>query len=183
MSPAHGCEEPILRPETVSDIRGVHQLNRRAFSESELGYGGEAELVDRIRSSEKATLSLVAEQDGRVVGHILFTSVEIDGSELEIEGASLGPMAVVPELQGQGIGTRLVNEGLQRLKERGVPFVAVLGHPEYYPRFGFQPSAQFGVRCEFEGVPAEAFMLVALDPKVPIPDGVARYLPEFSDAT
>ena len=94
----------------------------------------------------------------------------------------LAPMAVLPGHQRKGIGSELVRAGLAELRERDCPFVIVLGHPEYYPRFGFEPASGHGVKCEWE-VPDEAFMILVLDEaRLPEAGGTARYRPEFSDA-
>ena len=94
----------------------------------------------------------------------------------------LAPMAVMPDYQNQGIGSMLVNEGLSQLKEWGYPFVIVLGHPEYYPRFGFKPALLYGLKCQWEGVPDEAFMAVILnEEKMNGVAGVVRYRDEFNE--
>jgi putative acetyltransferase len=92
-------------------------------------------------------------------------------------------MAVLPLLQNQGIGSRLVDEGLARMRRAGCLFVVVLGHHEYYPRFGFQPASQYGVRCLWEGVPDEAFMILVNDGgAIPAEGAVIRYREEFNEA-
>jgi putative acetyltransferase len=114
------------------------------------------------------------------VGHILFTPVVIEAPEKNVTGMGLAPMAVSPEFQRLGIGSRLIEAGLERLRQDRQPFVVVLGHAGYYPRFGFRPASQFGVTCEFEGVPDEAFMMIALNGPWPKGvTGIARYQPEF----
>ncbi len=165
-----------IRAEMPSDAPVVHALNVEAFTSSELGYSGEAELVDAVRAGHALDIvSLVAEQGGQVVGHILFSPATI-GDHV---GMGLGPMAVAPGHQGHGIGSRLVEHGLAQLRTRGCPFVVVLGHPKYYPRFGFETASTHGVRCEYDGVPDEAFMLLVLDEAIDGLRGVAHYLPEF----
>jgi putative acetyltransferase len=97
-----------------------------------------------------------------------------------LRGAGLGPMAVRPSHQRRGIGSRLVEAGMSRLRESGVPFVVVLGHPGFYPRFGFRPAAMYGATCEWE-VPSEAFMVALLDPAVSDQlRGAVKYRPEFA---
>jgi putative acetyltransferase len=150
-------------------------INVRAF-----GQNTEADLVDALRSSCPEHISLVAEVDARPVGHILFTPVVIEAPEKNITGMGLAPMAVLPEFQRRGIGSRLIEAGLERLRHDRQPFVVVLGHAGYYPRFGFRPASQFGVTCEFEGVPDEAFMMIAIESSWPKElAGIARYQPEF----
>jgi putative acetyltransferase len=164
----------LERPDDHGDVRA---LNRRAFKG-----GVEAGLVDALRGVPGA-LSLVAEEDGRVVGHILYTPVTIEGGGRTVAGAALAPMAVLPKWQRRGIGSRLVREGLEILRGRGCPFVIVLGHPEYYPRFGFEAAAKHGIRCTWEGIPPEALMIAVSVPGVlPPGGGLARYRPEFDAA-
>ena len=171
-----------IRPETQADIAAVHAINVDAFTTSELGYSGEAEIVDQIRSSHQGVLSLVAEAAGKVVGHILFSPVTIGDADRAVIGMGLGPMAVSSACQREGIGTQLVEEGIRQLRARGTPFIVVLGHPQYYPRFGFRRASALGIHCEYDGVPDEAFMVLVLDETL-VAQGVARYLPEFGDAT
>jgi putative acetyltransferase len=126
---------------------------------------------------------LVAARGERIVGHILFSPVKIEGDDSVVEGMGLAPMAVLPEYQRQRIGTALVESGLASLREGSCPFVVVLGHPEYYPRFGFEPASKHAVRCQWEGVPDEAFMILVLDDSVMKGvSGVARYRDEFDQA-
>jgi putative acetyltransferase len=113
------------------------------------------------------------------VGHILYSPVRLGDGAQALHGAGLGPMAVLPAFQGTGIGSKLVTEGTDRLRQTGCPFIVVLGHPRYYRRLGFVPASHTGVRCQWD-VPDETFMLLVLDPaKVPPDLGVARYRDEF----
>jgi putative acetyltransferase len=122
-------------------------------------------------------ISLVAEEKLAVVGHIMFSPVKLSGhSELRI--MSLAPMAVAPEHQRIGIGSALVRAGIEQCKKLGCGAVVVLGHPEYYPRFGFSPSASFGISCEYD-VPEEVFMILELQPD--FLDGVSGKL-EYHEA-
>lgn len=122
----------------------------------------EANLVDTLRKQAHPVVSLVAEDGKTVVGHIMFSPVSLSGHpELKIMG--LAPMAVKPTHQKTGIGTALVRAGLEQCKDLGYGAVVVLGHPGYYPRFGFSPSVHFGIGCEYEA-PEEAFMVVELQP-------------------
>ena len=132
--------------------------------------------------SAPGLLSLVAVQDDQIVGHIMFSPVRIEG-QMTVDGMGLAPMAVLPELQHQGIGLRLVQAGIEILKSRSSPFIIVLGHPEYYPRFGFEPASHRGVRSQWEGVPDEAFMILVLNAEAMSGvQGVARYRDEFDEA-
>jgi putative acetyltransferase len=160
-----------IRDEHPDDIASIREVNRRAF-----GQDLEGKLVDALRANAAALLSLVATLNGQVAGHILYSPVTIG----QVTGAGLGPMAVLPENQRQGIGSRLVEAGNGRLRAAGCPFVIVLGHPEYYPRFGFQPAGIRGIKCEWDA-PDSAFMLLVLDEaKMENVSGLAKYRPEFS---
>lgn len=172
-----------IRPEEARDHGSVHQLTRSAFAGSELGYHGEAELVDALRAACPEALSLVAEDgDGTLVGHILFTPALIEDESAAVTGMGLAPMSVAPFCQGQGVGSALVRHGLAELEARSVPFVVVLGHGEYYPRFGFERASRHGVECEFPGVPDELFMIRIFDADAVRP-GTARYHAVFHDAS
>jgi len=146
------------------------------------GQAPEADLVDRLRENCPDILSLVAIQDNRIVGHIAFSPVRIEDDKA-VDGMGLGPMAVLPEFQHQGIGSRMVQAGIEILENQGSPFIIVLGHPEYYPRFGFELASHSGIRSQGEGVPDEAFMILILNENA-ISDihGVARYSSEFDKA-
>lgn len=145
-----------IRKETPEDITVIRQVNEQAF-----GRAGEADIVDALRRRGVVTLSLVAEQDGQIVGHILFSPVTVQSGKSSFKAVALGPMAVLPSHQRLGIGSQLVRAGLEECKKMGQFIVIVLGHPGFYPRFGFKPSRPFGIRLE-KKVPDEAFMLVEL---------------------
>jgi putative acetyltransferase len=165
-----------IRLERADDAAAVRAVNEQAF-----GQPTEANLVERLRQTCDAALSLVAVDDA-VVGHILFTPVVVESDGRQIVGMGLAPMAVAPERQRQGVGSSLVRRGLEILRERHCPFVVVVGHPEYYPRFGFQAGSARGLRCQWDGVPDAAFMAVILDDgEMRGVSGVARYRPEFDE--
>lgn len=167
-----------IRFETPRDIPRVHDINEKAFGQSV-----EANLVDKLRCSCTDALSLVAEEDGLIVGHIMFTPVVIDDRERKIRGMGLAPMAVQPRRQRQGIGTKLVVKGLEILRDRECPYVIVLGHPEYYPKFGFEPASRYGIESQWEGIPDEAFLILVIDQSaMRNVKGVARYKDEFNEA-
>jgi putative acetyltransferase len=164
-----------VREEQPQDQAIIRRINETAFARAE-----EAEIVDRLRDSRRDLLSLVAIADGKPAGHILFSPVTIDGAHLQPQGRGLAPMAVLPGYQCLGVGSRLVREGLEHLREASIPFVIVLGHPGYYPRFGFAPASRFGIRCQWAGVPDSAFMILVLDRSaLEGISGVARYADEF----
>jgi len=165
-----------IRDEKNEDIAVIRKVIEEAF-----GQPAEADLVDALRRNGKATLSLIAEEDGRVVGHILFSPVTIESGEAEFAGVGLAPLAVLPEFQNRGVGSSLTRNGLDRCREAGHPFVVVLGHPHYYPRFGFVPASRFGVRSKYE-TPDEHFMAMELrEGALRNQAGMARYQPEFDE--
>jgi putative acetyltransferase len=165
-----------IRLERPEDVPRVRRVNELAF-----GQPAEADLVEGLRQACPASLSLVAEDDA-VVGHILFTSVVVESVGRSVLGMGLAPMAVLPDRQRQGIGSQLVTRGLEILRERGCPFVVVVGHPEYYPRFGFEPASGHGLASQFQDVPDAAFMVLVLDAHAMAGvSGVAKYREEFNE--
>ena len=164
--------------EQPGDASGIHETNELAFGEPL-----EARLVDALRDSLRGTqdyLSLVATIDKQVVGHILFTPITIEPAR-NCPIAGLGPMAVRPEHQRSGIGGQLIRAGLKECRRSGYSAVVVLGHPEYYPRFGFVPAHTFGLTCEFPS-PPEAFMALELEPgALKAIRGMVRYHVMFSE--
>jgi len=169
-----------IRKEESRDRQAVHQIYKAAF-----GQPDEADLVDRLRKSNPDRLALVAEEIDRVVGQILFTPATIAGDDgSRLTGMGLAPVAVTPDLQGRGIGGKLIIEGLAILKNRQCPFVIVLGQPQYYPRFGFVPAGNYNIRCQWPEVPPEAFMILVLDQEAmrPIGGGVASFSDELNRA-
>ena len=153
-----------IRKELPRDYQLVRAINKEAFGQETEG-------------------ALVALKDGIIVGHIFFSPVILSGEDGIYSGMGLAPMAVLPDYQNQGVGSLLVNEGLRLLKEMRVPFVVVLGHPNYYPRFGFETASQYGLKSQWEGVPDDAFMVLFLDESVKEKlRGVVKYRPEFDEA-
>jgi putative acetyltransferase len=164
-----------IREERSDDVMAVRDLNRRAFGQDQ-----ESNIVDALRANGAALLSLVATVNDQVVGHIMYSPVSVGG---KAEGAALGPMAVVPEFQRQGIGSKLIEAGNRKLKDSGCPFILVVGHADYYPRFGFRPASEHGIQCEWD-VPDDVFMLLVLDePKMESVTGLAKYRHEFSSVS
>ena len=160
-----------IREERPDDRDAVFALNAAAFPTDD-----EAKLVDRLRADAEPLISLVATDGEQIVGHILFSPVSLD-DDTSVMG--LAPMAVEPGRQRQGIGSALVTAGLERCSAIGIGVVIVLGHPEYYPRFGFAPASTFGVRSEYD-VPDEVFMLLELTPGAAAA-GTARYHVAFNE--
>jgi len=148
----------LIRAEEEDDLAAVRAVNVSAFATP-----SEANLVDALREEALPVVSLVAERDGAVVGHIMFSQVSLSGHP-GVMVMGLGPMAVAPEYQREGVGSELVRAGLEQCKRMGFVAVVVLGHPEYYPRFGFSPSSRFGIDCDYE-VPDEVFMAMELQPE------------------
>jgi putative acetyltransferase len=145
----------LIRAEEQRDWAAVWAVNAAAFETS-----AEADLVAALREQARPVVSLVAEDGAAIVGHILFSPVSLPGhSDLKIMG--LAPMAVVPDQQRKGVGSALVRMGLEECKRLGFGAVVVLGHPGYYPRFGFLPAVRFGIGCQYD-VADEVFMLVEL---------------------
>jgi len=168
-----------IREERPDDIEVIRRLNEKAFVQP-----AEANIVERLRENCPNLLSLVAIQADQIVGHLLFSTIRIEGDGKSMQGMGLAPMAVLPEFQRRGIGSLLVQMGLEILENRSCPFVIVLGHPEYYPRFGFERASLYGIRCQWKGVPDEAFMIRILDrEEMKSASGVARYRREFDEAT
>jgi putative acetyltransferase len=163
-----------VRPERPDDRAAVYRINESAF-----GRADEARLVERLRTRARPLLSLVAESGGAMAGHILFTPVTLEGFTGLLLG--LAPMAVAPDRQRRGIGSALVRAGLERCRDLEVGAVVVLGHPDYYPKFGFVPAARFALRCEYDA-PAEAFTALELRPgALAGASGTVRYHPAFAE--
>ena len=144
-----------IRPEADVDAAGIRAVNEAAFESF-----AEADIVDALRAKGGEVVSLVAERDGVIVGHIMFSRVSLAGHD-ELKLMGLGPMAVLPRLQRHGIGSALVREGLSRCGQLGACAVVVVGHPQYYPRFGFVRASRYGIRCRYD-VPDDVFMIAEL---------------------
>ena len=166
--------EVSIRPEAPGDEAAIRGINESAFGRPE-----EARLVDALRARARPFVSLVAEADGAIAGHIVFTPVTLDGFTGLLLG--LAPMAVSPDRQRNGVGSALINAGLDACKSLGAAAVVVLGHTAYYPKFGLVPAARFGLRCEYD-VPPEAFMALELRPRALAgAAGTVRYHPAFAE--
>ena len=165
----------IIRHEEPHDIAAIRQVNEQAF-----GGSGEANAIEALRDRGAATLSLVAEIDDRVVGHLFFTPAAIETADHTWPALGLAPLAVLPEYQRQGIGSALMKAGLAECARLGYERVIVLGHSQYYPRFGFMRASLYGIRPEWE-VPDEAFMVLELQHgALDGVSGLAKYQPEWN---
>jgi putative acetyltransferase len=139
-----------IREETDTDFPDIADLTRAAF-----GGAYEVELIEKLRADRLVIVSLVAVEGSSVVGHILFSDLGVQVDGRRVKAAALAPMAVLPNRQRRGIGSKLVEKGLQVLRDRGYEAVIVLGHPDYYPRFGFSPALTASLVAPFSG---KAFM-------------------------
>lgn len=166
-----------IRAENTVDIKEIYKINALAF-----GQENEAKLVDILRGSNTFVpdLSLVAEINNIIVGHILFTKIKIiDNNQNEFETLALAPMAVSIDFQKKGIGTLLIRNGLKKAKEMGFKSVIVLGHKHYYPKFGFVPTNKWNIKSPFD-VPPEAFMGIELIAgEFKNVNGIVKYPKEF----
>lgn len=166
----------IIRPETAGDSAAIADVIRQAFGGGNESCA-EADLVDRLRRDNDLVLSLVAEQDGQLMGHVAFSRLWIAQHSCRVAGISLAPLAVLPEAQGKGIGRALVEEGHARLRDMGETIVFVLGDPDYYRRFGFSLPAARAFDCRYAG---EHFQALRLAPSAP-EAGAIHYAQAFND--
>src|SRR5262249_55966418 len=155
------------------DYPAVRELNVRAF-----GGPAEARLVEMLRAANKAVVSLVALQEDRVVGHILFSPVTVAEALENLRGVGLAPMSVLPEFQNRGIGSALIRQGIEACRREGYDFIVVLGHTKYYPRFGFLKAKDYGLDNEYSAT--DSFMVMELRTGVlQRIRGLVKYAPEF----
>jgi len=161
----------IVRPEQADDAARIYAIHAGCFPSTV-----EARLVDLLRAAGRLQVSLVAEADGQLVGHIAFSPVTTDAGGT---GAGLAPVAVVESRQGRGIAAALVRAGLLACREAGLGWAVVLGDPAFYGRFGFGAAAEFGLFDEYQA--ADAFQALELIPgQLPSGAGLVRYAPEFA---
>ena len=164
-----------FRNEKLQDIAAIRKVH-----ESDIENRAEADLVDALRDKKADLISIVATMDARIVGHILFSPVTLDTDGRTVTLLGLAPMAVLAEYQGKGIGSKLVEKGLAESRIKRYPAVVVLGHPGYYPRFGFVPSVNSGITSEYD-VPPDVFMIKELTPGVLAGiSGIAKYHDAFA---
>lgn len=161
----------IIRPETPSDHDSIRDILIAAFANHRYSHQTEHLIVDGLRAGSALTVSLVAELDGRVVGQIAFSAVAIDGKDCG--WLALGPVAVLPSYQRQGIGQALVNEGLKTIRSMGAQGCVLVGDPAYYRRFGFENNPSL----RMEGIPPEFLMCLPMGDRVP--EGNVQHHPAF----
>lgn len=170
------CLMILIRREEPIDIPTIRRVNKRAFNGLV-----EARLVDLLREANKATISLVATFDNQLVGHILFSHITIELNPKNMRGLGLAPIAVLPEYQKQGIGSKLITYGLEESRSKGYDLVVVLGHTSYFPRFGFKRASFHGLSNEYKV--DESFMALELkDGVFASVGGKVKYQPEFKEA-
>ena len=173
----------IIRKENSFDLNRVVELTEKAFETLEISDHNEGKLVDELRKAPTFIdeLSLVAELDGQVVGHILFTPIIIDNGQLQFQSLVLAPVSVLPEFQKMGIGGQLIRAGHQKAKELGFQSAVLLGHPEYYPRFGYKPASGWGIKTHFELPSDDVFMAIELtENALSGVSGTVVFPPEFA---
>ena len=173
-----------IRKEIPKDHNWVIELTAKAFETMPFSEGDEDKLVARLRNAPGfiPELSLIAELDGLIVGHILFTPLVIDNGQQQFESLVLGPVSVLPEFQKQGIGGKLIRAGHQKAVELGFRSVILIGHPEYYPRFGYKPASTWGIKTHYELPSDDVFMAVELtDGALKNVSGMVIFPPEFGE--
>lgn len=158
---------PDIRPETAADIQAIRAVNVAAFPTP-----GEAKLVDLLRNAGRLLISLVAVEDGKVVGHVAISPINFNG------GVGLAPVAVAPDHQRKGIGKALVQAAINVCRSEAFGFIVVLGEPEFYGRFGFVPASEYNLEDEYGG--GDAFQVLPLrDNHLPSQGGRVKFAPEF----
>ena len=160
-----------IRPEQPGDAAAIHAVHAGCFPTT-----AEADLVDRLRMAGRLSVSLVAEIDGQIVGHVGFSPVSAEGAR---DGVGLAPVAVTESQRRRGIAEQLIRQGLAACRDAGFRWCVVLGEPAYYQRFGFRPAPSFGLSDEYGG--GDAFQALELAPNgIPLGAGLVRYAPEFA---
>lgn len=168
-----------IRKEEKRDYPDVYNLVKKAFETAEHADGNEQDLVEALRRSDAFVpeLSLVAEEDGKIVGHIMFTEIKID-DKIEL---TLAPLSILPEYQGRGIGMKLMEEGHGLAAQRGYHISVVTGIEDYYPKAGYKRAQDYGIKEPFD-VPSENFMVYGLNGEIGNYHGTVEYAKEFYEA-
>lgn len=166
----------LIRKEESKDFERIYYVVKSAFDSAEHSDGNEHDLVNELRKGEAfiPDLSLVAEIDGKIVGHIMFTRANVEANTVLV----LAPLSVLPEYQRKGIGTALIKWGHKIANELGYEYSIVLGSPKYYPRFGYLPADRFGIKPPFD-VPNENFMVFKVKEEASDIHGIIKYAKEF----
>ncbi len=169
-------ESMTIRQERPSDYEVVKNLVKSAFESAEHTDGNEHNLVEKLRGSDGFVkeLSLVAEENGEIIGHIVFTKAKMG----EVEGLALAPLSVSPNAQKKGVGTALMKAGHDIAKGLGYDIIVVLGSEKYYPKVGYRPAAELGIKAPFD-VPNENFMAISLSGSDDIVGGTVEYVKEM----
>lgn len=164
--------------ETEDDYEQITRLHTVAFNG-----GNEAELVEKLRKTPlyASNLSLVAKYKNKIIGHVLFYPIKIDSGKRKCDSLALAPISVLPDFQRRGVGSRLIKKGLEEASRLGFKSVIVLGHAEYYPRFGFETASKFGISAPFD-VPSNVFFAMELVKNgLKNCSGIVEYPEEFKD--
>lgn len=170
-------DRPFIRSAHMEDAQSIDHLIRTAFAGTDFGYQGEAELVGMLTADGDTTISLVAEDKQRIVGHVLFSRMDVEGDGVSLPGAGLAPVSVLPEYQGQGVGGALIRAGLDSLRLQDIAISFVLGDETYYSRFGYNMDLAARFASPFAG---SHFMAMMLDSEAKWPQGGrAEYAPAF----
>ena len=173
-----------IRKENIEDRDEIYNIIKESFKSAEHSDGSEQDLVNRLRNSDSYIhdLSLVATCNKTIVGHIMFTKISIENKDLKTESLALAPLSVLPKYQRQGVGSKLISEGLSIAKNLGYKSVVVLGSEKYYPKFGFKEAKKFGINPPFD-LPSENFMVIDLEPaSLKYVNGVVKYAKEFFES-
>jgi putative acetyltransferase len=149
----------------TSDLEAIKAINAAAFAEH-----GNTQAFDQMRQNRDDIVSLIAEVNGMPVGHVLFSPVSLDTPDESVTGMGLGQLAISPDWQQQGIGTQLATAGINLLRQQQCPFIIVIGHATYYPRFGFERGSRHNIYCQWEGVPDDTFMVLFPNRDDSLPD-------------
>lgn len=172
-----------IRQETIKDQEEVFSVIKSAFENAEYADDSEQFLVERLRKSDAFVpeLSIVAEIDGKIVGHILLTKLKIKNKSSEFDSLALAPVSVLPEFQGKGIGGKLILESHKKAKELGFKSIVLLGHENFYPRFGYKQADYYGIELPFEAPKENCMVIELVDNGLKGVTGMVEYPKEFNE--